>query len=85
MKKKHTILIALVLAILAAIFGVPEEEAPVISTQEIVAAQVMDEGSSLIQPDGIYTSKKDVALYIERIDEMIERKEKMLEKLDGVY
>ena len=28
---------------------------------------------------------KDVALYIERIDEMIERKEKMLEKLDGVY
>ena len=64
MKKKHTILIALVLAILAAIFGVPEEEAPVISTQEIVAAQVMDDGSSLIQPDGIYTSKEDVALYI---------------------
>jgi len=27
---------------------------------------------------------KDVALYIERIDEMIERKEKMLEKLDGL-
>ena len=64
MKKKHTILIALILAILAAIFGVPEEEAPAVSTQEIVAAQVMDDGSALIQPDGIYTSKEDVALYI---------------------
>ena len=64
MKKKHTILIALILAILAAIFGVPEEEAPAVSTQEIVAAQVMDDGSALIQPDGIYTTKEDVALYI---------------------
>ena len=64
MKKKHTILIALILAILAAIFGVPEEEAPALSAQELVAAQLMDDGSALIQPDGIYTSKEDVALYI---------------------
>ena len=65
MKKKHTVLIALVLAILAAIFGVPgEEEAHVPSAEQIVAAQVMDDGSSLITADGIYTSKEDVALYI---------------------
>ena len=64
MKKKHTILIALILAILAGIFGLPENETPVISTQEIVAAQVMDDGSTLISADGIYTSKEDVALYI---------------------
>jgi hypothetical protein len=65
MKKKHTILIALILAILAAVFGVPsEEEAHVSSAQEIVAAQITDDGSTLISPDGIYTSKEDVALYI---------------------
>lgn len=65
MKKKHTILIALILAILAAVFGVPgEEEAYVPSAQEIVAAQITDDGSTLISADGIYTSKEDVALYI---------------------
>ena len=65
MKKKHTILIALILAILAAVFGVPgEEEAYVPSAQEIVAAQTTDDGSTLISADGIYTSKEDVALYI---------------------
>ena len=65
MKKKHTILIALILAILAAVFSVPgEEEAYVPSAQEIVAAQITDDGSTLISPDGIYTSKEDVALYI---------------------
>lgn len=65
MKKKHTILIALVLAILAAIFGVPgEEEAYAPSAEEIVAAQVLDDGSTLITDDGIYTSKEEVALYI---------------------
>ena len=65
MKKKHTVLIALVLAILAALFGVPgEEDAHVPSTEEIVVAQVLDDGSSLITADGIYTSKEDVALYI---------------------
>lgn len=64
MKKKHTILIALILAILVGIFGVPEEDSPVISTQEIVSAQLMDDGSTLITADGIYTAKEDVALYI---------------------
>ena len=65
MKKKYTILLSLILAVLAAVFGVPgEEEAYVPSAQEIVAAQAMDDGSALISPDGIYTSKEDVALYI---------------------
>ncbi len=65
MKKKHTILIALILAVLAAVFGVPgEEEAYVPAAEEIVAAQVMDDGSTLITADGVYTSKEDVALYI---------------------
>lgn len=64
MKRKHTILIALVLAILAAFFGVPEEDAPILSTQEIAVSQVMDNGSTLITADGIYTAKEDVALYI---------------------
>ena len=65
MKKKHTILIALVLAILAAVFGVPgEETAQAPSTEEIIAAQVLDDGSALISADGIYTSKEDVALYV---------------------
>lgn len=65
MKKKHTILIALVLAILAAVFGVPgEEDAHVPAAEEIVAAQVLDDGSALITADGVYTSKEDVALYI---------------------
>lgn len=65
MKRKHTILIALVLAILAAFFGVPGEEAPQVpSSEQIIAAQVMDDGSTLIYPDGSYTSKEDVAQYI---------------------
>lgn len=65
MKKKHTVLIALVLAILAAFFGTPGEETALVpSTDEIVAAQVLDDGSTLIYADGIYTSKEDVAHYI---------------------
>lgn len=65
MKKKHTILIALILAILAAIFGVPgEEEVYVPAAEEIVAAQILDDGSTRISSDGVYTSKEDVAQYI---------------------
>lgn len=65
MKKKHTILIALILAILAAVFGVPgEEEAYVPAAQEIVAAPVADADSAQIAADGVYTSKEEVALYI---------------------
>lgn len=65
MKRKHTVLIALILALLAAIFGVPGEETPQApSSEQISAAQVMYDGSTLIYSDGIYTSKEDVAQYI---------------------
>nr|MBQ8244344.1 ribonuclease [Oscillospiraceae bacterium] len=75
MKRKHTILIALVLAVLAAFFGVPGEdtslppspgavEVGVPGAAEVMEAQVMDDGSTLITADGIYTTKDDVALYI---------------------
>ncbi len=65
MKKKYSILLVLVLALLTAFFGVPgEEEAYIPAAEDIVAAQVQDDGSTLISADGIYTSKEDVALYI---------------------
>ena len=65
MKRKHTILIALVLAILASFFGFGgNEEAAVPSYGDIQAAQVLDDGSTLIYADGVYTTKEDVALYI---------------------
>ena len=65
MKKKYSILLVLVLALLTAFFGVPgEEEAYIPAAEDIVAAQILDDGSTLISPDGIYTSKEDVALYI---------------------
>ena len=72
MKKKHTVLIALVLAILAAIFGVPGEETPVlpqeptISIQQVVydVPETEADAGSLLDPDGSYTTKEDVALYI---------------------
>ena len=65
MKKKYSILLVLILALLTAFFGVPgEEEAYIPAAEDIVAAQVHDDGSTLISADGIYTSKEDVALYI---------------------
>ena len=65
MKKKYSILLVLILALLTAFFGVPgEEEAYIPAAEDIVAAQVQDDGSTLISADGIYTSKEDVALYI---------------------
>lgn len=65
MKKKYSILLVLILALLTAFFGVPgEEEAYIPAAEDIVAAQVQDNGSTLISADGIYTSKEDVALYI---------------------
>ena len=65
MKKKYSILLVLVLALLTAFFGVPgEEESYIPAAEDIVAAQVQDDGSTLISADGIYTSKEDVALYI---------------------
>ena len=69
MKKKYSILLVLVLALLSAFFGVPgEEEAYIPAAQEIVASQILDDGSTLISADGIYTSKEDVALYIHTYD-----------------
>lgn len=67
MKKKKLFgsLLAIAVLLLASFFGVPgAEEANVPSNEEIVAAQVMDDGSTLITADGVYTSKEDVALYI---------------------
>ena len=67
MKKKRTSLLAIVLVILALFFGVPGEELDIVETyptEEIAASQLLEDGSTLIYPDGIYTSKEDVALYI---------------------
>ena len=67
MKKKHTVLIALVLAILAAIFGIPGEETAYVPQETSVIAQdIVFEApeEALIDRDGIYTSKEDVALYL---------------------
>lgn len=67
MKKKRTSLLAVVLVILALFFGVPGEELDIVETypaEEIMASQILDDGTTLIHSDGIYTSKEDVALYI---------------------
>ena len=67
MKKKHTILIALILAILAGIFGVPGEETVYVPQETTFVAQdIVYEApeETLIDPDGSYTTKEDVALYI---------------------
>lgn len=66
MKKKYTMILALVLAILSAFFGISEQapdqlpQEPVYSTQEIVHSET----ETVLDPDGSYTSKEDVALYI---------------------
>lgn len=64
MKKKSTLLFALVLALLAAFFGVPDQEAYVPSPSELIVTQTEQTVSDVIAEDGIYTSKEDVALYI---------------------
>ncbi len=64
MKRKHTVLIALVLAILASIFGLPGEETPVVLSQEVPAVQELSAGETALDPEGSYTSREDVALYI---------------------
>ena len=72
MKKKHTILIALVLAILASIFGLPQEDSvQVLQETQIFAQEILWEApvesaaeEGALDPDGSYTTKEDVALYI---------------------
>lgn len=68
MKKKHTVLIALVLAILAAVFGVPGNETDTMPQEQAfqvqnIAWEAPAEDAAL-DPDGSYTTKEDVALYI---------------------
>lgn len=76
MKKKPTILLALVLAILTAFFGVSGNDITSLTQESTVSIQqtVADvpetvvlpdaEAESLLDPDGSYTTKEDVALYI---------------------
>ena len=76
MKKKPTILLALVLAILTAFFGVSGNDITSLTQESTVSIQqtVADvpetvvlpdaEADSLLDPDGSYTTKEDVALYI---------------------
>lgn len=66
MKKKLSPILALLLVVLAVFFGVPGET-EVVETwpaEEIMTSQVMENSSTLIYSDGIYTSKEDVAQYI---------------------
>ena len=76
MKKKPTILLALVLAILTAFFGVSGDDITGLTQESTVSIQqtVADvpeaailpdaEAESLLDPDGSYTTKEDVAEYI---------------------
>jgi len=72
MKKKPISLLAIVLVLLALFFGVPLEDTEIPETypQETLTAQAAldapeeTQSDSPIDPDGSYTSKEDVALYI---------------------
>ena len=74
MKKKPTILLALVLAILTAFFGVSGDDITSLTQESTVSIQqtvadvpeeaILPESESLLDPDGSYTTKEDVALYI---------------------
>ena len=74
MKKKPTILLALVLAILTAFFGVSGDDITGLTQESTVSIQqtvadvpeeaILPEAESLLDPDGSYTTKEDVALYI---------------------
>lgn len=66
MKKKSTIIIALVLAILSAFFGISEQEPAQIPQDVVYSTQgtTYAETEAALDPDGSYTSKEDVARYI---------------------
>lgn len=75
-KKKASLLLTLVLVVLAAVFGVtnldevPEATLPgdslvqTVSTPETMDLDVTDAVSDQLDPEGSYTTKEDVALYI---------------------
>lgn len=70
MKKKLSPILALLLALVAAFFGytgLTEDAAPAepgISLQETMDEATSPEADDLLDPDGDYTTKEDVALYI---------------------
>ena len=68
MKKKLTSILALAVVVLAVFFGIPLGEESTEATQPTVqAVQPADTVSAvedILDPDGSYTTKEDVALYI---------------------
>ena len=65
MKKRLSMLAAVILVVLVSLFGAPGgEETAAIPTESIQSAQVMEDSSTLIYADGVYTTKEDVSLYI---------------------
>ena len=66
MKKKLTPILALILVLLASFFGVlPESDVVETYPEEVIVSQpIMEDSGYVIDPDGYYTSKEDVALYI---------------------
>ena len=76
MKKKLSPILALLLALVAAFFGytgVTDDAAPTepgISLQETLDEATAPETDDLLDPDGDYTTKEDVALYIHTYGEL---------------
>ena len=65
MKKRLSMLAAVILVVLVSLFGAPGgEETAAIPAESIQSAQVMEDGSTPIYADGVYTTKEDVSQYI---------------------
>ncbi len=64
MKKKLPTIAVLILAILYAIFALPQTDAPEATLPSSVIEEVQPGGSDTLAIDGSYTTKEDVALYI---------------------
>lgn len=66
MKKKLSPILALLLVALTVFFGLPGESEVVetYSAEEIYAEPLPADSTDALDPDGSYTSKEDVALYI---------------------